>query len=78
MLYILGFFATFVIGGLTGVMVAVVPFNWQAHDTAFITAHLHYVLVGGFVFPMLAGLYYWLPQARDESVSSVWASLPSG
>ncbi|WP_375259656.1 cytochrome c oxidase subunit I [Citreimonas sp.] len=61
MLHILGFFATFVMGGLTGVMVAVVPFDWQAHDTAFITAHLHYVLFGGFVFPILAGLYYWLP-----------------
>ncbi len=61
MLHILGFFVTFVIGGLTGVMVAVVPFDWQAHDTAFITAHLHYVLFGGFVFPILAGIYYWLP-----------------
>jgi len=61
MLHILGFFCTFVIGGLTGVMVAVVPFDWQAHDTAFITAHLHYVLFGGFVFPIFAGLYYWLP-----------------
>lgn len=61
MLHILGFFATFVIGGLTGVMVAVVPFDWQVHDTAFVTAHLHYVLFGGFVFPLLAGIYYWLP-----------------
>ncbi|GGA25349.1 cytochrome c oxidase subunit I [Neptunicoccus cionae] len=61
MLHILGFFFTFVIGGLTGVMVAVVPFDWQAHDTAFITAHLHYVLFGGFVFPIFAGVYYWLP-----------------
>ncbi|WP_116085157.1 cytochrome c oxidase subunit I [Tropicimonas sp. IMCC34011] len=61
MLHILGFFFTFVIGGLTGVMVAVVPFDWQAHDTAFITAHLHYVLFGGFVFPIFAGIYYWLP-----------------
>src|SRR6056297_348255 len=61
MLHILGFFATFVMGGLTGVMVAVVPFDWQAHDTAFVTAHLHYVLFGGFVFPILAGVYYWLP-----------------
>ncbi|TFL18353.1 cytochrome c oxidase subunit I [Jannaschia formosa] len=61
MLWLLSFFATFVIGGLTGVMVAVVPFDWQVHDTHFIVAHLHYVLVGGFVFPMLAGLYYWLP-----------------
>ena len=61
MLWIIGFFATFVIGGLTGVMVAMVPFNWQVHDTHFVVAHLHYVLIGGFVFPFLAGLYYWLP-----------------
>ncbi|NDV01167.1 cytochrome c oxidase subunit I [Pseudoroseicyclus tamaricis] len=61
MLHLLGFFITFVIGGLTGVMVAVVPFDWQVHDTAFVTAHLHYVLFGGFVFPILAAIYYWLP-----------------
>jgi len=61
MFYILGFFLTFVMGGLTGVMLAVVPFNWQAHDTAFVTAHLHYVLIGGFVFPMLAGVTWWMP-----------------
>ncbi|PWS35252.1 cytochrome c oxidase subunit I [Falsiroseomonas bella] len=66
MLWILAFFATFVIGGLTGVMVAVVPFNWQAHDTHFIVAHLHYVLVGGFVFPMLAALYYWMPHVTGR------------
>jgi len=66
MLHILGFFATFVIGGLTGVMVAVVPFDWQVHDTAFVTAHLHYVLFGGFVFPILAGIYYWLPLATGH------------
>jgi cytochrome c oxidase subunit I+III len=66
MLHILGFFVTFVIGGLTGVMVAVVPFDWQVHDTAFVTAHLHYVLFGGFVFPMLAAIYYWLPLATGR------------
>ncbi|WP_316013312.1 cytochrome c oxidase subunit I [Roseobacter sp. HKCCA0434] len=64
--YILAFFATFVIGGLTGVMVAVVPFDWQVHDTHFIVAHLHYVLVGGFVFPMLAAVYYWLPHVTGR------------
>jgi cytochrome c oxidase subunit I+III len=62
MLWLYGFFFIFVSGGLTGVMVAVVPFDWQVHDTHFIVAHLHYVLVGGFVFPVLAGLYYWMPQ----------------
>ena len=60
MLYLVGFFFVFVIGGLTGVMVAMVPFDWQAHDTHFIVAHMHYVLVGGFIFPLLAGTYYWL------------------
>lgn len=62
MYHIMGFFLTFVMGGLTGVMLAIVPFNWQAHDTAFVTAHLHYVLIGGFVFPMMAAAAYWMPQ----------------
>lgn len=61
MLWIMGFFATFVIGGLTGVMLAIVPFDWQAHDTHFVVAHLHYVLIGGYVFPMVAAVYYFLP-----------------
>lgn len=61
MLYIAGFFLTFVFGGLTGVMVASVPFDWQAHDTHFVVAHLHYVLIGGFVFPLLAAAAYWAP-----------------
>ncbi|KPP88614.1 cytochrome c oxidase subunit I [Erythrobacter sp. HL-111] len=62
MIWILGFFFVFVTGGLTGVMVAIVPFDWQVHDTHFVVAHLHYVLVGGFVFPVVAGLYYWTSQ----------------
>ncbi|MCH8488712.1 MAG: cytochrome c oxidase subunit I [Oceanicaulis sp.] len=61
MLYLMGFFSVFILGGLTGVMLALVPFNWQAHDTHFVVAHLHYVLIGGFVFPMLAATSYWLP-----------------
>jgi cytochrome c oxidase subunit I+III len=61
MLYLGGFFFIFILGGLTGVMLAMVPFNWQAHDTHFVVAHLHYVLVGGFVFPMMAAIHYWLP-----------------
>jgi cytochrome c oxidase subunit I+III len=61
MLFLLGFFFIFAAGGLTGVMLAIVPFNWQVHDTHFVVAHLHYVLVGGFIFPMLAAAYYWLP-----------------
>lgn len=61
MLHVFGFVFVFIIGGLTGVMLAMVPFDQQAHDTHFVVAHLHYVLVGGFLFPMLAGLYYWVP-----------------
>jgi len=60
--FVMGFFFVFVAGGLTGVMVAVVPFNWQIHDTHFVVAHLHYVLVGGFVLPLIGAAYYWLPQ----------------
>nr|WP_090676291.1 cytochrome c oxidase subunit I [Aureimonas jatrophae] len=66
MLYLFGFFTVFVCGGLTGVMVAVVPFDWQVHDTHFVVAHLHYVLVGGFVFPMLAAAYYYLPHVTGR------------
>jgi cytochrome c oxidase subunit I+III len=61
-LYILGFFFIFTLGGMTGVMVAVVPFDWQVHDTFFVVAHFHYVLIGGVVFPILAGLYHWFPK----------------
>jgi cytochrome c oxidase subunit I+III len=67
MLYVTGFFLVFVIGGLTGVMLAMVPFDQQAHDSYFVVAHLHYVLVGGFVFPMLAAVYYWLPHITGRA-----------
>ena len=68
-LFLLGFHFIFVLGGLTGVMVAVLPFNWQVHDTYFIVAHLHYVLIGGMVFPVFAGLYYWLPVLNGHRLS---------
>ena len=61
MLWIFGFLVIFVFGGLTGVMLALVPFNWQVHDTHFVVAHMHYVLIGGMLFPLMAGIYYWLP-----------------
>ncbi len=66
MLYVFGFLFVFVLGGLTGVMLAMVPFNWQVHDTYLVVAHLHYVLVGGFIFPLLAALYYWLPHVTGR------------
>ena len=61
MLWLAGFLVVFVAGGLTGVMLAMVPFDWQVHDTHFVVAHFHYVLVGGMLFPLLAGLYHWAP-----------------
>ncbi len=69
MYFLLAFFAVFVLGGLTGVMVAVVPFDWQAHDTYFIVAHLHYVLIGGMVFPVFAAIYYWAPMVSGKPLS---------
>src|SRR5690554_5597657 len=69
MLWILGFLVIFVLGGLTGVMLALVPFNWQVHDTHFVVAHMHYVLVGGMLFPVIAGLYYWLPHVSGRMPS---------
>jgi cytochrome c oxidase subunit I+III len=74
--FLLGFFGIFVLGGLTGVMVAVAPFDWQAHDSYFIVAHLHYVLIGGMVFPVFAGIYYWAPVVSGKQLSEAmgkWA-----
>jgi cytochrome c oxidase subunit I+III len=69
MLFAVGGLAIFVMGGLTGVMVALVPFDWQAHDTYFIVAHLHYVLIGGMLFPVFAGLYYYYPLIDGKRMS---------
>jgi cytochrome c oxidase subunit I+III len=69
MLFIFGTLAIFVPGGLTGVMVALVPFNFQAHDTFFVVAHLHYVLIGGALLPILAGCYYFFPLINGKQLS---------
>jgi len=61
-LFAIGFLFIFVIGGITGVMVAAVPFDLQAHDSYFVVGHLHYVLIGGVAFPIFAGVYYWWPK----------------
>ncbi|GAB4354012.1 MAG: cytochrome c oxidase subunit I [Methylohalobius crimeensis] len=68
-LFILGFLFVFILGGLTGVMLAVVPFDWQAHDTYFVVAHLHYVVFGGMVFPLFAAFYYWMPYLSTRPLS---------
>ena len=69
MLFVFGGIATFVIGGLTGVMVALVAFNFQAHDTYFVVAHLHSVLIGGTVFPLAAAIYYYYPLIAGKRLS---------
>jgi cytochrome c oxidase subunit I+III len=62
LLFVLGFFFIFVIGGLSGIMVGSVPLDLQVHDTYFVVAHLHYVLIGGAVFPLFGMLHYWFPK----------------
>ncbi|MER5333726.1 cytochrome c oxidase subunit I [Micromonospora sp. NPDC002717] len=62
MLFLIGFLVTFVVGGFTGTMFAITAFDQQITDSYFVVAHFHYVLVGGALFPILAGIYYWLPK----------------
>ncbi|HMO74849.1 MAG TPA: cbb3-type cytochrome c oxidase subunit I [Sphingopyxis sp.] len=68
-LFVMGSIVVFVTGGLTGVMVAMVPFDWQMHDSYFIVAHLHYVLIGGMVFPLFAAFYHWIPMVSRRALS---------
>jgi cytochrome c oxidase subunit 1 len=70
MVWILGFFMVFLIGGLTGVMLASVPLDLQVHDTFFVVAHLHYVLIGGMVFPLFGALTYWFPKITGRMLNN--------
>jgi cytochrome c oxidase subunit I+III len=68
-LFAIGFIITFVMGGITGVMVGVIPFDLQVHDSYFVVAHFHYVLIGGVTFPVFAAFYYWMPKFTGKLMS---------
>jgi cytochrome c oxidase subunit 1 len=67
--FAIGFIIVFTIGGITGIFVATFPVDWQLNDTYFIVAHFHYVLMGGAVFAIMAGLYYWYPKMTGRLAS---------
>jgi cytochrome c oxidase subunit I+III len=69
LMFIAGFLIIFVMGGVTGTMVGAVPYDYQVHDTYFVVAHFHYVLIGGVVFPFFATAYYWLPKITGRLLS---------
>ncbi len=75
LLWVLGFIATFVIGGLSGVMVASAPLDQQLTDTYFVVAHFHYVLVGGSLFPLFGAFAYWYPKATGRLMSERWGKV---
>src|SRR3954447_197083 len=66
LLWIIGFIVLFIVGGLSGVMFAAIPFDQQAHDTYFVVAHFHYVIFGAAVFPLLGGMYFWFPKVTGR------------
>ena len=69
LLFAVGFIAQFALGGMTGVMLAVFPVDWQLTDTYFVVAHMHHVLFGGVAFGIMAGLYYWFPKMSGRMLS---------
>ena len=69
MLFCMGFLSMFLIGGLTGIMLAAAPFNFQLTDTYFVVGHFHFVLIGGTLFGVFAGLHYWFPKVTGRMLS---------
>ena len=72
MLWTLGFMITFVIGGMTGVLLAVPPADFVLHNSLFLVAHFHNVIIGGVLFGMLAGITYWFPKAFGYRLDPFW------
>jgi cytochrome c oxidase subunit 1 len=69
MLFCCAFLLQFLVAGLTGIMLAVAPFDWQLHDSYFVVAHFHFTLIGGLIFGVFAGIYYWFPKATGKLLS---------
>ena len=78
MLFAIGFVAMFIIGGISGIALAAPPLDFQATDTYFVVAHFHYVLFGGSIFGIFAGIYYWYPKMTGRLLSERLASGTSG
>jgi cytochrome c oxidase subunit I len=72
MLFCCAFLFQFLIAGLTGVMLGVAPFDWQLHDSYFVVGHFHFVLIGGLIFGLFGGMYYWFPKATGRMPSETW------
>jgi cytochrome c oxidase subunit I len=75
MLFAIAFVILFTIGGFSGLMLAIVPADFQYHDTYFVVAHFHYVLVTGAVFAIMASVYYWLPKWCGNMYSERWGKI---
>lgn len=75
LLFVVGFMIIFVIGGLSGVMFASVPFDQQITDSCFVVAHFHYVLIGGMLFPLFGAFYYWLPKMAGRMLGESLGAL---
>ena len=76
MLYALGFIGLFTIGGLTGLFLAALGVDVHVHDTYFVVAHFHYIMVGGMVMAYMGGLHYWWPKITGRMYPEIWGSLP--
>jgi cytochrome c oxidase subunit I len=72
LLWIIGFIVFFVVGGLTGIMLAAIPFDQQVTDTYFVVAHFHFIIFGAAVFPVLAGFFYWFPKVTGRMYHERW------
>jgi cytochrome c oxidase subunit 1 len=69
MLFVAGFLSMFLIGGLTGIMLAAAPWNFQLTDSYFVVGHFHFVLIGGTLFGVFAGIHYWFPKVTGRMLS---------